>query len=222
MTGIFERNFDQELMQGGPLAAASLGANGPALEKMKKQLQDEAYANGFRAGQAEAHQEAEANLANRQQVALETLAGSLAELRDGTDAHRAAVEHQLLEFALNTCELVLPEILNATSKQRAVDEIKRCISLAGGVSTLNVTVSETVMRDHGAAIAAMLDGPGESTRITVQADMAMNDGDARVAWQHGSMTYSLPRITQSILTAVRQALADIQPQTPQDRSVTHD
>ncbi|MEL6312492.1 MAG: FliH/SctL family protein [Pseudomonadota bacterium] len=221
MTGIFERNFDQELMQGAPLAAASLAADSLALEKMKKHLQDEAYTNGFRAGEAEARQEAEANLSNRQQAALETLVNSLAELRDETDAHRQAVEHQLLEFALNTCELVLPEVLSATSKRRVVDQIKRCITLAGGVSTLTVTVSETVMRDHGAELAN-LGGSGEGTRITVQADPSMEDGDARVAWQHGSMTYSLPRITQSILGAVRQALAEAQPETTQDRNVTHD
>lgn len=221
MAGIFERNFDQELMQGAPLAAASLAADSLALEKMKKHLQDEAFANGFRAGEAEARKEAGANLANRQQAALETLANALSDLRDSTDAHREAVELQLLEFALHTCELVLPEILSATSKQRAVDKIKRCIALAGGVSILTVTVSEAVMREHGAELAN-LSRHGKGTRITVRADPSMDDGDARVAWHHGSMTYSLPRITQSILGALRQAIAEAQPETKPHRSVTRD
>ncbi|MEM1064540.1 MAG: FliH/SctL family protein [Pseudomonadota bacterium] len=213
MTGIFQRNFDQERLHGGALAAAALTTDGLALDQLKQRLRAEGYAEGHGAGLAEARQEAADDRAKLRQLALDTLAQRAAALHRDAEAHRRALEHQLLEFALNTCERVLPEILEATSKDRAVDSIKRCIALAGGVPTLRVTVSDAVLQDHGAAIADAFGAGNEDMRVSVQADPAMQDGDARVEWQHGSMEFSLARITESIVNAVRQALAEHHPQT---------
>lgn len=222
MTGIFHRNFDQERLQGGALASVALAADGLALDALKEKLRAEGYAEGHRTGQAEAREEAASELASRHQIALDTLAQSVADLRRDAEAHRRALEHQLLEFAVNTCELVLPEILEATSKDRAVAAIKRCVTLAGGVPSLHVTVSDAVLRDHGAAITDAFGASGDDMRVSVQADPAMADGDARVEWRHGSMEFSLARITDSIQNAVRQALAEHSLQTTDSRSVTHD
>ena len=222
MSPIFDRNFDQELIQGGTLAAATLATDDMALEELKQRLKQEAYAEGHLAGQDAARQEAASDLANRQQGALDSLASSVAELRESAGAHRQAVEQHLLEFVLNTCELVFPQIVEATSKDRAVAAIQRCIALAGGVSTLRITVSDAVLRDHGPAISAAFGATGDDMRISVQADPTLEDGDARVAWQHGSMDFSLTRITDGILNALRHAMADQTPQTPSTRSVTHD
>ena len=215
----FDRNFDSETLPRDAVPAAPIVAETDQSDVVnaKEQGHAEGYEQGFSAGRLEGEKAAEATIGDRHVAALENIGTSLNALLSDSAEHRAELAQQLFEFALQTCERVLPEALTTSAKQRSVLAIQRCVRRLAGTSELRIAVSETTLRTHQADIEAALDQQRGSTKVELVADPNLEDGDARVEWLNGSMEYSFARICQTILQAVRAAAAD------QDlRSKSHD
>ncbi|MDG4648635.1 FliH/SctL family protein [Roseibacterium sp. SDUM158017] len=206
MTYIFDRNFDVE--RDGEPRQAPCAARPMFTEDDLRAAERLARAEGFEAGRSRGRTEAEAEAgaarAQERQDALLAIAGQVETFCRDAAGHRAALECQMLDFAIATCERLIPELLRTRSVDRAAAEVKRCLSLAIGSPRIRIFLSRAVLDLHGAAIEKAILERDEGTKVELAADPALADGDARVEWDNGVMEYSFGRIAEQVLDALHR------------------
>jgi flagellar assembly protein FliH len=110
----------------------------------------------------------------------------------------------MLDFALATCERIMPELLRTRSADRAAAEVRRCLSIAMGSPRIRIFLSRPVLDLHGKGIEEAILGRHAGTVVELAADPALAPGDARVEWDNGVMEYSFGRIAEQVLDALRR------------------
>lgn len=208
MTYIFNRDFDAERdreRDGGDAAPAPRPMfTEEDLRSAERLACAEGFETGRERGRTEALAEAEAARASERQEALLALAGRVEVFCAEAAAHRAALENQMIEFALMACERVLPELMRTHSKDRAAAEVRRCLSLIMCSPTIRVFLSRGALETHRPAIEDALRDRHDGTQLELAADPELVDGDARVEWDSGVMDYSFGQITEQLLEALKR------------------
>lgn len=206
MTYFFERNFDKERMR----TALASGQNGDALQADDTSFQDanersrqQGFDDGYKQGRLDGRAEVEVERAAERDTALGQLAECCQRLRGDAEKHRQALEQEMLEFATLACEKVLPDLIQAQSSDRVFAEIRRHVSLAMGSPNLTIRISEATYQKHGAKLEAALKASASTTEIELSVDDQLAEGDARMAWQNGTMAYSYEQVCALILDALR-------------------
>jgi flagellar assembly protein FliH len=203
---VFERDFNSDRSDDGE---ASFDSSTPIYsESDLRAAEQTARAEGFEAGRSvgrsDAMEASEAIRAEEKHDALLSLAARMETLCAEAGAHRNALEAQMTDFALVTCECVMPEILRTRSADRAAAEVRRCLSLVMGSPRITVFMSQRALDMHRAAIEDTIRNRHADVEVKLATDPALDDGDARVEWDNGVMEYSFGQIADQLLDALRQ------------------
>ena len=196
MNCIFETNFDAE-----PVAAPPRDADPAAQEIAAREaaLRAAAYEEGYAAGLA-------ATRADEDRSLHETLAAmtrELGALHAEAAAHRAAMEAQALEFARAACERLAPELVAALGGARAAAEVRRCLALVVGSPRIDVALSPAALASHGESLEQALKDAGPDGGTCLRGDPDLGQGDARMRWAGGEMSYSMDDALGGLIGALR-------------------
>ena len=203
MNRIFETDFDAE-----PVGAAP-GPSAPdagEAEVREEELRHAAYGEGYAAGLTAARAEAGRDLHDL----LGAVSREMGTLHAGAAAHRTAMEAQALDFARAACERIAPELVAAMGSDRAAAEVRRCMGLVVGSARIEIALSPTALERHGESLGRTLEADGANGRVRLQGDPSLADGDVRMRWEDGGMTYSMDDALGGLIGALRRhaALAD--------------
>ena len=210
MNCIFERDFDAE-------AAGAPPGRAPAPEAAAREAaRAEGFAAGLAAGREAARDEARGAEARELRDLLGALARGIGALEAGAAAHRAAMERQALDFVRAAGERLAPELVASLGGARAAAEVRRCLALVAGSSRIEVALSPGALERHGAALE---EAPGAEGRVRLRGDPGLGNGDARVRWEDGEMTYSMDDALGGLLEALRAHRAA--PAAPAPEGTTH-
>ena len=203
MNRIFETDFDAEPPSASPGPDASAVLEAAAHESASR---DAAYEEGYAAGLAAARAEEGRDLCDL----LGAVSREIGTLHAGARTHRAAMEAQALDFARAACERIAPELVAAMGSDRAAAEVRRCLRLVVGSARIDVAMSPTSLERHGESLGRTLDAAGPDGRVRLRGDPSLADGDVRMRWEDGGMTYSMDDALGGLIGALRAhaALAD--------------
>lgn len=222
MNSVYHRDFDAELEEEARAAARARAAIytsddlSAAAESAARIAHERGLAEGHAAGEAEALARIEA----RRAAALEALAPKLDRMLADRLAHRAALEGQLLDFALSVCERVFPEFIAQRSATAAAEEIRRLIGLALGRPRLRIRLSPVTRDLMAPELEALTAGRLGADQTEIVADPSLAPGNAHVSWEDGFAEYSYADVCDAILDALRDAAALLAPATGGAASAT--
>ncbi|WP_191090041.1 FliH/SctL family protein [Histidinibacterium aquaticum] len=213
MDPVILQNFDEldEPIGGPPLYDAE------ALDAARTA----AFAEGHAAGKADGLEEAARSLQAREAETLERLGDRIRTLQQGAEAHRTALEEQVLAFVLQIAEQVFPEFITDHGPARAETELRRTVRMALGSPTLTISVSPEVLPGIRRAIDLAAEAQDYPGQLEIRADEALAPGDATAAWQTGFMEYSYAAICDRILASLRAKQPQPRNDTP-SRSKEHE
>ncbi|WP_127900767.1 FliH/SctL family protein [Solirhodobacter olei] len=205
MTTLYHRDFDAEIAEEARAAARARAC------KFTQEDVDEAvaaaemrgHAAGRAAGHAEGLAEARGEIGARQAEALQAIAPQLDRMIEDRLAHHAALERQMVGFALTVAEKVFPEFVATRSATAAAEEVRRTLALALHSPRLRVQLSAATRDLIAPEIEAMARNRLDAGAIEVAVDPALAEGEARVIWEDGFMEYSFEKICNGILDALR-------------------
>jgi flagellar assembly protein FliH len=160
-----------------------------------------AKAEGFRAGEAQAHREAEAQ--------LNGLAGQIARAAERLlaqeDARTAAVEAQAAQLAIATARALAGAAL-AEKPHGAIERaVRECLAHARLAPHLVVRVNEAAVEAVEAMIKRVAQESAFQGRLVVLGEPDIAPGDGRVEWADGGFSVD----TQSLSRLVDQAVATV-------------
>lgn len=222
MSFIFDRDFDLEITEEARRQSPS-GAPKHSDEDLASALEAAraaAFEEGRAAGRAEAEAEQRESELKRLAAATEALSDRMTALVRTDDAHRAALETQMLDFAGSVCEQVFPELIASKAHERAMSQARRALSLGIGSSRLCIALSPNGLDMLSHDLNELLAEIGLAGRVDIVADPALHDGDARASWEGGALDYSFSTICNNILSALRSSSAAVVVPNP-SRSDTH-
>lgn len=207
MSLVFNRDFDLELAREDQQSRRDAQARHTPeeLADAVAVARAAAFAEGRCAGHSEGLAEAAAADDSRRVAALEALMPQMLAIVQAADRHRAALEAQLLDFALSVCEQVFPELLKHRAHDRALAQVRRALSVGLGSATLQVALSPDALRLLQEDLDISISESGLQGRVETRADPALADGDVRVTWDSGFLEYSYASICNRILRVLREA-----------------
>ena len=209
MSLFFNRDFDLELAREDQQARRDARARHTPEELAEAVA--EARAQGFAEGRLTGHAEGLTEAASRDEArrvaALDALLPQMTATVQAADSHRAALEAQLLDFALSVCDQVFPELLKHRAHDRALAQVRRALSVGLGSSSLRIALSAEGLRLLRGELDSAIADCGLEGRVEMQADPSLADGDVRVTWDSGFLEYSYASICNRILRVLRDARA---------------
>jgi flagellar assembly protein FliH len=151
---VFERDFSADRSEADetPFDSSTPIYSESDLRAAEQTARAEGFEAGRSVGRSDAMEASEAIRAEERHDALLALAARIETLCADAGAHRAALEAQMTDFALVTCERVMPEILRTRSIDRAAAEVRRCLGLVMGSPRIRVFMSQRALDTHRAAI----------------------------------------------------------------------
>lgn len=203
MRFFFERDFDRELeIERGDINPAAAAAEATALDARIAEARAAARAEGEAAGRAAARAELLAEREAQRVEALGLLAARMGDLVAGADAHRQALEGELIDFAVAVCERLAPEAVELFAEERLRAELAEVLRMVQDEGRVRVRVAAE-LRDEIAADITQETADGiASGRIEVAADPAFGPGDLRVEWDNGFMEYGFAATCDRLIAAL--------------------
>ncbi|MFD1342020.1 FliH/SctL family protein [Litorisediminicola beolgyonensis] len=201
---LFDRDFDQELeMERGGFSVAGRSYSEDELTARLAAAADAARAEGHAAGRAELAAEQAARTLETQSLCRDAIAQGIAVLLADADAHRQALEADLVEFALAVMRRLAPEILATLSERRVRAELQAGLPLVTGPGRVRLTLAPDMLEALRPEIAEVARAQDLDARLEIDADPALRPGDARIEWQDGLMHYSLSAICDQLIDLLR-------------------
>lgn len=210
MSFVFERDFDEEeeFEKRKRIHEQRAIFTPEDLQEAVQKAEKEAYEDGRVAGRAEASVKHAETTAARAADALVVLAPRLQEILTQADQHKAALEHQVLDYILTIARQLIPELLDKTALLRTEAEIKDAIRMALGASSLRISIPADLAGELTESINQQVQRAGFAGRVQIQADHRMRPGDTKVVWDHGVLDFSLTELCDRTLQALNEATKD--------------
>ncbi|MGY6695951.1 MAG: FliH/SctL family protein [Roseinatronobacter sp.] len=207
MTVIFDRDFDLELAREDQSARRLMRARhtDEDLSDAVAAARDAAFQEGRALGHAEGVAEAATAQNARRAEALQALGPTITELVQANECHRAALEAQVLDFAITVCEQVFPELLRHRAHDRVLAQVRRALEVGLGSVSLRIFLSPEAVHLLREDLNSVILQSGLEGRVELRADPALCNGDARVDWDSGFLEYSFSSICDRILCALHEA-----------------
>jgi len=166
-------------------------------------VRESAFAEGYRAGQAEALETAEGQMSQ----AMSHLAATMAAL--GQAQADSADEAQ--RVAARVAMAVLRKVLPAACEQNAFEEVVRtvvdCLGAVLDEPRIIVRVAAELVDPVRERLEPLAGEHGFEGRVVVQLDGRLPSGDCRVEWTDGGAERDQARLIADIEAAVARALA---------------
>lgn len=207
MNHVFTRDFDLELARENQEARRIARAchTPEELQAAVSAAKAEGFADGLVAGHADGLAAAATADDAQKVAALKALQPQITTLVEEADAHRAALEAQLLDFAVSVCEQVFPELLRHRAHDRALAQVRRALAVGLGSPTLQISLSADALTLLRPDLDSAIHEIGLQGRVEMRADTNLAAGDVRVTWDSGFLEYSFTSICDRILQALRAA-----------------
>ncbi|MEE2945441.1 MAG: FliH/SctL family protein [Pseudomonadota bacterium] len=181
------------------------------LNKMLADARQQGFEQGHSDGLNEGRREAQADLQAQANAAINELRDQLAVFVSQDTQRRAELERDLIDMVLEICERTVPDLLKAHSVDQVQARLADAIGKGARRAELDIRISpetETILAEVIAQIT-----PPDQTAPKVTADPSLKNGEARMAWENGFMQYSLDRVCDEILLALRHASEQMKLQT---------
>jgi len=176
-------------------------------EELGKILGD-ARQQGFEQGRAdgltEGRREAQADLQAQATAATQELRDQLAVFVSQDVERRAELERDLIDMVLEIAERAVPDLLKSHSVEQVQARLADAIGKGARRAELEIQVSpetESIL----AEVISQITPPDRAIPPKVTADPNLKNGEARMTWENGFMQYSLDRVCEEVLLALRHA-----------------
>lgn len=179
------------------------------LGKMLGDARQQGFDQGREEGLAEGRREAQADLQAQATAATQELRDQLAVFVSQDADRRAELERDLIDMVLEICERAIPDLLKAYSTEQVQARLADAIGKGARQADLEIRISpetETIL----AEIITQITPPDRKTPPKITADPSLKNGEAQMSWDNGFMKYSLDRVCEEILLALRQASEQMQ------------
>ena len=163
--------------------------------------------DGHAAGLAEGEAAAARRIDTAQVETLDAMAEGLATLLNDAKAHRAALEAQVLDFALSVCDAVFPELVRDMSRDRAAAQVRTALKMAIGSRRVTIRLNPATAATLSEELSARLDYYRMDGVCRIEPDADLHPGDVQMAWDHGSLSYAFEVVAQRILSELRDTHA---------------
>lgn len=179
------------------------------LGKLLAEARQQGFDQGRDEGLAEGRREAQADLQAQATAATQELRDQLAVFVSQDAERRAELERDLIDMVLEICERAIPDLLKAYSTEQVQARLADAIGKGARQADLEIRISpetETVL----AEIITQITPPDRKTPPKITADPSLKNGEAQMSWDNGFMKYSLDRVCEEILLALRHASEQMQ------------
>lgn len=219
MMALTLRDFDAENDRFGGDSTASDSQQAPEaplytfteeeLGKMLGDARQQGFEQGFTEGQSEGRREAQSDLQAQAIAATQSLRDQFAVFVSQDADRRAELERDLVDMVLDICERTIPDLLRAFSTQQVQARLAEAIGKGARQADLEIRLSpetETIL----AEIITQITPPDRKMPPKLVADASLKNGEAQMSWDNGFMKYSLDRVCEEILLALRHASEQMQ------------
>lgn len=174
------------------------------LGKLLGDARQQGFDQGREEGLTEGRREAQAELQAQATAATQELRDQLAVFVSQDAERRAELERDLIDMVLEICERTVPDLLKAYSTDQVQARLAEAIGKGAREADLDIRISpetETVL----AEIMTQITPPDRKSSPKITADPSLKNGEAQMSWDNGFMKYSLDRVCEEILLALRHA-----------------
>ncbi|SHH79702.1 FliH/SctL family protein [Cognatishimia maritima] len=182
------------------------------LGKLMSEARQQGEAQGHAEGLAEGRREAQAEIQAQAVAATQALRDQLAVFVSQDTERRAELERDLIDMVLEIAERVVPDFIKLHSAEQVQTRLAEAISKGARHAELEIRVSpetEALLAQNIAQITP----PDQPVAPKLMADTTLRNGEAKMTWENGLMTYSLDRVCDEILKALRHASEQMKHQT---------
>ena len=137
MTALNLRNFDADETVPRPRPAPVRTYSEDEVQRMVRAAHERGVAEGRAAGLEEGRAGAEASHDGLATEAMAAMTTALEELSGEAQAHRAALEAQVIEFAHSVCDTVFPELVEDLSRSRVAAQVRQGMKMEAMVTDLD-------------------------------------------------------------------------------------
>ncbi|MFY0597923.1 MAG: hypothetical protein JXQ85_15950 [Cognatishimia sp.] len=221
MMALSLRDFDAESDRYGGDATAEVAAAAETplysfteeeLGKLLVEARQEGMKQGREEGLTEGRREAQADLQAQATAATQELRDQFAVFVSQDSQRRAELERDLIDMVLDICERAVPDLLKAHSTDQVQARLADAIGKGARHAELEIRISpetETILTD----VITQITPPDQTVAPKIFADVSLKNGEARMTWENGFMQYSLDRVCEEILLALRHASEQMKLQT---------
>lgn len=181
---------------------------GKLLGDARQQGFDQGHEEGLQNGRREAQTDLQAQATAAMQELRDQLAVFIAQDRD----RRAELERDLIDMVLDIAERTVPDLLAAFSTDQVQARLAHAILKGARRAELEIFISPET-ETHLADVIPQITPPDQAIPPKVTADPSLKNGEARMTWENGFMQYSLDRVCDEILQALRHASEQMKLQT---------
>lgn len=174
------------------------------LGKLLADARQQGFDQGREEGLTEGRREAHADLQSQALAATQELRDQLAVFVSQDAERRAELERDLIDMVLEICERAIPDLLKAYSTEQVQARLTDAIGKGARQAELDIRISpetETILAD----VITQITPPDRKSLPKITADPSLKNGEAQMSWENGFMTYSLDRVCEEILLALRHA-----------------
>ncbi|WP_084436985.1 FliH/SctL family protein [Pseudodonghicola xiamenensis] len=177
------------------------------VDRLLVEARELAFAQGREQGADEVRTMLEQARETRVAATLEVLCSQVEVLLSQEDRRRREMERDMVGLALDIAERVAPEFLSAYGRGLTEERVREGVRMAQGSARLRLRLSPQMTEAMEADIADLLAPAGPVP--DVRADPALADGEARLDWDGGGLSYSLDALCDTVLAALREAAAKL-------------
>lgn len=210
ITALNLRNFDEDGSAPRPKPGEKLYTS-DEVRAMLRAAHEKGREAGVAEGRAEAEAEAQTSQLAQQAETLEALGVELARLSGEAVEHRAALEAQVIDFALSVAEKVFPELIERLSTERAAQNVRRALKMAIGSTRMRIYLSPAALAALEPEIRQRAAYYKLEPALDLRGDATMQDGEVRMEWDRGSLEHAYERMCAQILEELRAVHARVSP-----------
>ena len=215
MMALTLRDFDAELDRQNQFDANPVADETPQdvpvftfteeeLGKLLADARSQGVEQGREEGFADGQREAKATIEAQSVAALEAIHGQMDSFLSQDAQRRNELQADLIDMVLEICERVVPDVVRSYSADRVQARLAETIQMGAEHAQLSLRLSPTTLKTLEKNLVSLLPAD-QSDRLKIVADPALKNGEAQMNWQNGFMNYSLDRVCDELMDALRNA-----------------
>lgn len=159
-----------------------------------------AHAEGLIKGRKEGQAEERVDIIAESNVSLQNIVPKMELILENMSQYQKDLEEQVLDFVYSILEKIFPEIINKFGTSFISNEINSTLNKCSSNSNIIIYTSERSLSEVSGLINNYLSDQKYKGQVTIEGDKNLSSGEVRVDWDNGFMSFSLPDITQNILS----------------------
>ena len=208
----FTECFDDQLTSDQAGANSSSPPTPEAMEQALEQARadaEEAFSRGETAGYERGLQKAREEAATMQADALGRIAEAMPELLEAAGGQREAFERDAARLACAVVRSIAPSLAARLCTKQIEAFVVDCLRAALPSPTVEVWLAPEDLPELEDRIASLAVEAGLQKGVSVQADVSLPSGSARVGWSGGGASFDQTAALRKALQGLDTALASL-------------